>query len=123
MVVIVTALLIGACAIAIHEFQDRELFVSPPDAVAEGFTRAVTLERFDQAAEYLADKSARGDVPELASDIERSLGHVDDIKAETLFSTKDEALVRVRLRSAEGIADLRLKTYWDGGEWKVAIPR
>ncbi len=119
-VVIITGLLIGAAAAAIHGFGDRELFVPPPDAVAEGFMREVTMKRFDQASSYLADSgSTHFDLPGLARNIERTHGYVDDINARTITSTKGRAVVRVQLRSALRTDSMAVTTVWEGHGWKV----
>ena len=120
-IVILCVLLIGVCAAAIHQFDDRELFVSPPDAVSEGFMREVTMRRFDRSAGYLANSDTpQGEMRILADSIEQRIGSVNDVEAETISRTDSEALIDVRLTSAKSVDSLALKAVWDGKEWKVA---
>ena len=121
MIGVAAAVLLSAGWVATNQFDDRQLFTPPPDAVAEGFMREVVTRRLDRALNYLPDSNAETEPLRLLADsIEERLGHVDDVQAETITSTDDEALVRVTLRSAKGSATLVVKTVWEKGGWKAA---
>lgn len=111
-VVIAFAVLAGATALAVEGFGDRALFVPPPDAVAEGFTREVMSGRYDRARTYLAESEA------VTNDELRAMRRegVTDVEAEIVSRTDTNAVVRVRL---EGEEALRYELEFDR-EWKIA---
>ena len=119
----IVAVAIGLVAIswvAVQRFEDRATFVPPPDAIAEGFMREVVMRRFDQARDYLSEKRQGPQVRPLAESIEAQLGSVDDVQAEMISATEEEALARVTLRSATGSVTFSVWTVWEGAAWRVA---
>ncbi len=121
-VILATALLLGMSALAI-ERGDRETFVSPPDAVAEGFTREVVTKRWDRARTYLAgpDSMSNAEIAALQKSWEQRAGDPSEVQAETSSLTDEKALVNVTLKSAKGSAVLVFALTFDG-EWKIALP-
>ena len=120
-VVVAMALLIAVSALAVERFDDRELFVSPPDAVAEGFVREVVTKRWDRARTYLvdADSMSNPEVEALQKSWEQRIGDPSEVEAELVSRTEAQALVNVRLKSANASAELVFALVFDG-EWKIA---
>jgi hypothetical protein len=118
-VVLATALLLGMSALAI-ERGDRETFVSPPEAVAEGFVREVVTKRWDRARTYLLDPDAmsNAEIEALQKSWEQRIGDPSAINAEIVSRTDEQALVNVRLKSAKGSETVPFSLAFDG-EWKI----
>lgn len=114
-VIVATALLLGMSALAI-EHGDRATFVSPPDAVAEGFVREVMTKRWDRARTYLLDPDSTSNA-ELEA-LQQRLGDPTEVNAVTISRTDEKALVNVRLKSAKGSEVLMFALTFDG-EWKI----
>ena len=121
-VILATALLLGMSALAI-ERGDRATFVSPPDAVAEGFVREVVTKRWDRARTYLVDPDSmsNAEIGALQKSWEQRLGDPSRVDAELVSRTDEQALVNVRLKSAKGSAVLVFALTFNG-EWKIALP-
>jgi len=121
-VILATALLLGMSALAI-ERGDRATFVSPPDAVAEGFVREVVTKRWDRARAYLIDPDSmsNAEIAALQKSWEQRLGDPSEVNAETISHTDEKASVNVRLKSAKGSAVLVFALTFDR-EWKIALP-
>jgi hypothetical protein len=118
-VVVAMVLLIGMSALAIERFDDRELFVSPPDAVAEGFVREVVTKRWDRARTYLVEPDSKSDA-ELET-LQKAWGDPSGVDAEIVSRTGEKASVSVKLKSAKGSVVLAFELVFDG-EWKIALP-
>lgn len=117
-VVVAMALLIGMSALAIERFDDRELFVSPPDAVAEGFVREVVTKRWDRARTYLVEPDSKSNA-ELET-LQKSWGEPSGVEAEIVSRTEEQASVSVKLKSAKVSVVLAFELVFDG-EWKIAL--
>lgn len=117
-----TAIVGGLTVAGTTYFEDRELFVPPPDAVAEGFTRLVVAGRWDPAREHLQNPEAASDsdLQELRQQIESRVGEPTEIEAETIESDKGKALVIVRLSSADASEALSFGLDFDS-EWKIDL--
>ena len=113
-VIMATALLIGMSALAVERFDDRETFVSPPDAVAEGFVREVVTRRWDRARTYLADPDSMSE-----TEVAALLGDPTEIDAALISRTDARALVNVRLKSARDTRVVGFRLVFDR-EWKIA---
>lgn len=111
-VLLAFALLLACSAVAVNLFADRALFVSPPDAVAEGFIREVMTKRWDRAREYLAnpDSMTRAQLEELQS----RLGEGENADAHTISRDAARAVVEVTV----GTQTLRVALIWAEG-WRV----
>ena len=116
-VVAAMALLIGMSALAIERFDDRELFVSPPDAVAEGFVREVVTKRWDRARTYLLDPEAMSNTDIEA--LQKAWGNPSTVESEIVSRTDERASVNVTLKSERG-AEVVVFTLRFEGEWKIA---
>ena len=119
-VIVIAALLIGATALAVEKFHDRETFVSPPDAIAEGFVRSVLEKRWDPARAYLSEPESTSDqqLSDLQKSWEARLGELSEIEAETISRDDERAQVNVTLRSARGEEEVAFALTFDD-DWKV----
>ena len=107
-------LLFGGSLAAVELLHDRELFVSPPDAAAEGFIREVMTKRYSRAKEYLADPESvsQAELEELQS----RLGEGENPEAKIVARDDEHAGVDVKVK--ETVFSVPLE--WDRG-WKVAL--
>jgi hypothetical protein len=121
-VALTMALLIGVCALAVERFDDRETFIPPPDAVAEGFAREVVTKRWDRARAYLVDPDSMSNaqIEALQKSWEQRVGDPSTIEAETITRTNQEALANVRLRSAQGSEAVAFELVFER-EWKIVL--
>lgn len=107
------ALLLAAGLFAVELLDDRELFVPPPDAVAEGFTREVMTKRYDRARAYLLEpESVSNDQLEA---LQQRLGEPQNVETETVGRNSDEATVEVKLKETSFTVPLAFDD-----EWKIA---
>jgi hypothetical protein len=111
------AVLAGGALLATETLDDRELTVPPPDAVSEGFVRAVSLERFDPARAYVSD-----DVAMNLRALHAQIGRAEQVEAETVEQSDEQALVRVQTESAKANHLLYVSVEWEQ-EWKVSDVR
>ena len=120
-VLLAFGLVTGATWLATQQGNDRELMVSPPDAVAEGFVREVTTGRYPRAKEYLAEPEllSNDDLRVLEQQLEAETGDPSEIEAELVNRDDERALVTVRLSSKEGSEAVTYALVFDG-EWKIA---
>jgi hypothetical protein len=120
-VVVAVALVVGASALAVEQFGDRETFVPPPDSVAEGFVREVLMKRWDRARPYLAEPESMSndDLRALEQSWESRVGDPWIIEAETISRTNDRALASVRLQSEKGSDVVAFALVFDR-EWKIS---
>jgi hypothetical protein len=123
-VVAAFAVLAGTGLVAVERFGDRELFVPPPDAVAEGFVREVVAGRYAGARTYLADPESMSDadVRKFDKAIESWIGgEPSEVEAKVVSRDHAQALTTVRLSSARGSQALSFKLEFDK-EWKITSP-
>lgn len=120
-VTIAVAVMFGVCALAVDRFDDRETFIPPPDAVAEGFAREVVTKRWDRAREYLADPQSmsNAEIAALQKSWEQRVGDPSVIEAETISHDHAHASVNVRMKSAKGSEAVAFALTFDG-EWKIS---
>jgi hypothetical protein len=121
-VVAAFALLAGTSLVAVERCGDRELFVPPPDAVAEGFVREVVAGRYAQARTYLANPESMSDadVRQFENAIESWIGgEPSEVDAEVVSHDDTQALTTVHLSSARGSQALSFTLEFDK-EWKIA---
>ena len=114
------ALLLGVSALAVHQFDDRELFVPPPDSVAESFVRETMAGRWERARAYLAapESMRRAQLEELRKSWEAKVGEPTKIEAETITRDDAEALANVRMQSKRGSEAVAFALRFDD-EWKI----
>lgn len=100
---------------------DDEIFVSPPEVVAEEFVRALALGRVESARAMLA----RGAEPwmaarQVSASLRSRLGRIDEVEATITERTRDAAVVRVQVDGERRDADFRLSIVRESGAWSVA---
>lgn len=110
------ALLLGATALAVDRFHDRELFIPPPDAVAEGFVRAVVCGRYEPARAYLDEPSSVSE-EELRA-LDESLGEAWAVDAKLISRDDARAVANVRVSGAKQSNAVALELVFDK-EWKI----
>jgi hypothetical protein len=114
-VVLALAALIGLSALAVERLGDRELFVPPPDAVAEGFVREVITGRYARAQEYLSSPRPEEELQSL-----RELLGEDpsEVEAELVARNDEQALVNVRVSGARQTQVVAFGLRFEE-EWKI----
>jgi hypothetical protein len=119
-VLVAVALVIAGTAVAVEHFHERETFIPPPDAVAEGFVREVLMKRWDRARPYLAkpDSMSNDDLEALEQSWESRAGDPSIIEAEIISRTNEEALATVRMQSEKGSEVVSFSLVFDR-EWKI----
>ena len=106
-------ILFAASTAAVELLGDRELFASPPDAVAEQFVRSVMCKRYEPARDYLLDPDSVS--REQLEALQSRLREGTNPEAEVV--SRDEARATVDVRIEEKTFTVPLE--WDKG-WKVA---
>ena len=114
------AAVVGLTAAAVYAFDDRELFVPPPDAVAEGFYREVVTKRWSRAQTYLLEPVEEEQLRHLEEQLSGRLGEVTKIDSRTGSRDSEWANVFVTLESARGAVEVGTVVRWNGDEWKVS---
>src|SRR5688500_14462646 len=122
---LVVVLSLAALTGVISATGDAEVLVPPPEAVAEGFLRAVETGRFAQALPFL-DEELRKSVGEdgvrlLLQDLERQHGKIEDVQGEHSTVRGEEAEAEVSIRTAAGEeVPLRLQLRREKHLWKIS---
>lgn len=118
-ILLAAAILIGGTALAV-QLGDRGTFVSPPDAMAEGFVREIVTKRWDRARAYLLEPDSVSDaeLAALEKSWEAQAGDPSSIEAETITQDYSQALVTVRMRSGRGSEAVAIVLQFDD-DWKV----
>lgn len=118
-----TVLALAIAAVVVFVGNDRETLVPPPDAVVESFVRQLVSGRESRAIPYLA-KSISGSVSEeelrrIEQSVEREVGDVGDVRAETDWSSGDRAEATAVWRSGEREARRRFGLRREHGLWRI----
>jgi hypothetical protein len=122
-VIAVMALALGTAALAVFGLGDDATFVPPPEAEAESFVRAMATHRYEQALAHVTDELRAGGPGALRrrqEDLERSRGHVRDVRGGPAWRSGGSAEAAVALATSSGPAVLRLRLVRRHGEWRVA---
>lgn len=123
---IVAALAIALAVVAavVIAGDDRTLFVSPPEAVAEEFTRKLATGRYDMALEHL-EHNEPGLLPVVrtsAGNLRAQAGEVNNVEGEspsTINGDRASATVKITTQKAGDVKwtfDLVRRDY----EWKIS---
>lgn len=112
--------LAGAASLAVGTFGDRDLFVPPPDAVAEGFIRETLTGRYTRAKHALREPESvsEQDLRDLEKRIEADVKEASEIEASVVSRDDERALVTVRISSSEGSHAATCALGFDR-EWKI----
>jgi hypothetical protein len=102
---------------------DRTTLVAPPDARVEAFLRELKGRRAELAVKYLARELRGMAAPELQhrfAAIERDLGPIENVTADTLSLDRQSASVRGELvASRRAKRALAFGLRWERGEWAI----
>lgn len=116
---------LAVIAVAVFGLGDGRTMVSPPEAVAENFVRALECGRFPQAHKYLSAEARRrisdARLAEATERLESRIGRIEDVKGDEGWLAGDEAEAGavVKTRTA-GAVRLALRFRREMGEWRVA---
>ena len=103
---------------------DDEIFVSPPETVAEEFVRAMALGQIGTAHRMLTRDAERrtseSDVRRISSDFRARIGRVEDVEGVVERRRPDTTLVRARVEGERGHAAPVLTLVREFGAWAVA---
>jgi hypothetical protein len=118
--VIAAGLCVTAAAVA---GGDRQTLVPPPDAVAEGFARAVTERRYEVATRYLSQRLQEGvggdRLRSWFEPVRRRLGETNLIEGELESMDDARASARALVDSEYGTALLQLRMVRESGLWTI----
>jgi len=118
------ALALAVCAAAIFGRGDGRTMVSPPEAVAEDFLRALWMKRYPQAARFLAaDARVRlGDeaLAAMRTRLEEATGGIRDVSGEEGRISGDEADGTASLRGKRATVVVAVRLRREKGEWRVS---
>ena len=120
----VAAVALGVCAAAVFGLGDGATMVSPPEAVAEDFLRAVWMRRYPQAARYLdGDARVRLGPDALVAArarLEEATGGIRDVAGEESRISGEGAEGIAAVRGARATARVTLRMRREKGEWRVS---
>ena len=123
-VLAIVAAALAVCAAAVFGAGDRGTLVSPPEAIAEDFFRAVWMKRFPQARKYLAsDAKAEIDEEDLSAlrgRLEAEVGGIEDVRGEAGAIAGDVAEAGAEIRGREKTTRVRLRFARETGEWRMS---
>lgn len=103
---------------------DDEIFVSPPEVVAEEFVWALALGRVESARAMLARDAepwmSGGAARQVSASLRSRFGHVDEVDGTITERTRDTAVVRVEVDGERNDGDFRVSVIREFGAWSVA---
>ncbi|HEX2059852.1 MAG TPA: hypothetical protein VHK90_03850 [Thermoanaerobaculia bacterium] len=116
--IVIVAVALGVCVVAVDALGDRDTFVPPPDAIAEQFTREVLTKRWPRAKDFLLE-------PESVSEDELRALHAalpdgTEVEAEELAREDDRALVNVRVSAPDRSEAVAFTLVFEEG-WKIVM--
>ena len=117
----IVAVGLGAVGAAIA-LGDRQLFVQPPDAVAENFAREIAERRYDLALSALAKPLKAGlGADGLRDKVRRleAIGETNSVEAAILWMTGERASARAIVEAEYGTAVLDLRLTREHGLWVI----
>lgn len=119
----IVAAALAVCAAAVLGLGDGATLAAPPEAVAEGFVRALARHRYAQALPYLTPELRAVGVDGLRrrlAEIERLCGEVRDARGLRGRRSGDAAQALVLVRTPRGPSVLRFTLARRRGEWRLA---
>jgi hypothetical protein len=103
--------------------RDSALFVSPPEAVAEGFGRQLASARYDLSRSYLSSDARRLEtarvIEERFEPVRRRIGVLNHAEATERWSDGDRASAMCELQGEHGTVALKLVLTREHGLWAV----
>jgi hypothetical protein len=119
----VMAVSLAVIAGAVFAGHDRSLLVSPPEVVAENFTRQITTGRFELALNLLSSGArateSAGSLKRRFAPLLRPAGAVNHVDAERLSLDAEQAGARATVRGDNGQAGLDYGLVRERGLWKI----
>lgn len=93
---VVTAAVLGLVGLSISVFGDRETLVSPPEAVAEDFVRALAMGRYDVALRYVDPHAgiSRDEIRGWSDALRSRAGGIQNVDIPDVVHDRDEAVAR-----------------------------
>ena len=123
-VVLSAAVLLAAFHAGVKQGQDRSLFVSPPDVIAEEFGKQLAAHRFPGATELLSDslrsRIGADSLERFTAAIERSCGRILHVHGESRGASSDSArAAAVMMTDRCDELSLPTKLAFDN-EWRIS---
>jgi hypothetical protein len=120
----VVLLALGVIAGSVFGLGDDELFVSPPEIVAQEFVRALAYRHYGVARGMLTRQGERdtstGELRRISDALRSRIGRLDDVTAVVVERSLDTAVLRVELKGERASAALRLPAVREFGAWSVS---
>jgi hypothetical protein len=121
-IALVGAIALGVIAAAVFAAGDRQMFVSPPEAVAEDFVRALAGGRYDVAMAYVEPSAGitPGQIQERSDTLRRIAGAVSSVDVAGVWIQGDTAgaVAAIDTRDAGTLTE-RLALAWTPGGWRI----
>ena len=120
-IALVTAIGLGVVAAAVGPGDDRLLFVSPPEVVAEEFVRKLATGRYDRAVERLANTAgAEAAVTVQGEALRARAGDVTLVEGEAGRLAGDSATASTRIVTAQaGELEWTFSLVREDGVWRI----
>ena len=113
----------GIVAAVVIAGDDTTLFVSPPEAVAEEFTRKLATGRYDRAVEHL-EQNEPGMLPMVQTsgeNLRAQAGAVNNVEGESASIEGDEATATVKITTEKaGDLEWTFELVRRDYEWKIS---
>jgi hypothetical protein len=115
---------LAVVAIAVFGLGDGRTTVSPPEAVAESFVRALERGRFPQAHKYLSSadrpRISAARLAEVTARLQSRIGRIEDVRGEEGWLAGDDAEAAAVVKTQRsGDVRLPLRFHREMGEWRV----
>ena len=123
-VLLALAVTLGAIAVLVFGLGDSTIFVSPPEAVVEGFMRQLTAKRYERALPFLSEGLAARTGPDrlraLTEQLRSRTGEITDVRGEPglIQGDRAEATVALKTKSA-GESRLKFPLSRQEGTWSI----
>jgi hypothetical protein len=122
----VVAVFLALIAGAVFGLDDEELFVSPPESVAEQFVELLAFGRAGPARRLLTHEAERAtsieELLRVSARLRHRYGAVDDVSTLVDERRRDTLILRVVIRGSRMEGELLLPTVREQGQWVVARP-
>lgn len=108
----------------VYGLHDRSTFVPPPENIVESFMRHLYAGRYDQAAHFLEEDTAKAistdTLEDYASELKHEDGDVYKIDGECLEMSGDTSTARAILVSKDKKTEIKAGLVNEKGLWKIA---
>lgn len=116
---VVTAAVLGLVGLAVFTLGDRETLVSPPEAIAEDFVRALATGRYDVAMQYVDPDAgiSRDEIRGWSDALRSEAGGIQSVDIPEVFHDRDAAIARYAVTTTHqtqisGTLRLRFDRSW-----------